>query len=168
MFKNIFSKKNDFSKIKLFFSDVDGTLTDAGMYYGENGIEYKRFNCHDGQGFELLRSRSILVGLITSENTKMVADRAKKIGVDFLVQGEKYEGKLTAVIEICKKNNISLNEVAYIGDDINCKELLESVGFRACPKNAQGIIKKIPNIIKLRKKGGDGAVREFINLILGD
>ena len=159
-------KKTNTKKIKLFLSDVDGTLTDAGMYYGQNGEEFKKFNTHDGKGFELLRKVGIKTGIITSENTKIVENRAKKLKVDYLYQGLEHIGKLEIAKEICKKENITLDEVAYIGDDINCKELLENVGLAACPSNALDEIKQIQNIIKLSKKGGDGAVREFINKIL--
>lgn len=153
-------------EIKLFLSDVDGTLTDAGMYYGENGEEFKKFNTHDGKGFELLRKAGIKTGIITSENTKIVENRAKKMKVDYLYQGLEHKGKLEIAKEICKKENITLSEVAYIGDDINCKELLESVGICACPNNALDEILNITNIIKLSRSGGDGAVREFVNEII--
>jgi len=160
--------KNKKTDIKLFLSDVDGTLTDAGMYYSENGEEFKKFNTHDGKGFELLRKAGIKTGIITSENTKIIENRAKKIKVDYLYQGLEHKGKLDIAKEICKKENISLEEVAYIGDDVNCKELLENVGLKACPRNALDEIKNIPNIIKLSQKGGDGAVREFIDILLGN
>lgn len=166
MCKYILSKRKKEQQIKLFLSDVDGTLTDAGMYYGENGEEFKKFNTHDGKGFELLRKAGIKTGIITSENTKIVANRAKKLKVDFLYQGLEHKGKLDVAKEICKELNISLDEVAYIGDDINCKELLSSVGIAACPLNALEEIKNIPNIIKLSKSGGDGAVREIIEMII--
>jgi len=166
MKKHILKYKKQDIKIKLFLSDVDGTLTDAGMYYGENGEEFKKFNTHDGKGFELLRLSGIKTGIITSENTKIVTNRAKKMKVDYLYQGLEYKGKLDIAKEICKKENISLDEVAYIGDDVNCKELLESVGLKACPNNALDEIKNIPYIIKLSKNGGNGAVREFIEYIL--
>ena len=162
MHKYILSKKTKQNKIKLFLSDVDGTLTDAGMYYGENGEEFKKFNTHDGKGFELLRKAGIKTGIITSENTKIVENRAKKLKVDFLYQGLEHKGKLDIAKEICKELNITLDEVAYIGDDVNCKELLSSVGFAACPANALDEIKEIENIIKLKRNGGEGAVREFI------
>ena len=165
MDKHILSKFSK-PKIKLFLSDVDGTLTDAGMYYSENGEEFKKFNTHDGKGFELLRKAGIKTGIITSENTKIVENRAKKLKVDYLYQGLEHKGKLDIAKEICEKENISLQEVAYIGDDINCKELLQSVGFAACPANAINEIKNIPNITKLLKSGGDGAVREFVGIIL--
>lgn len=166
MYKYILSKRKKEYQIKLFLSDVDGTLTDAGMYYGENGEEFKKFNTHDGKGFELLRKAGIKTGIITSENTKIVANRAKKLKVDFLYQGLEHKGKLDVAKEICKELNISLDEVAYIGDDINCKELLQNVGLKACPSNAVEEIKNIPNIIKLSKSGGSGAVREFIENFL--
>lgn len=165
MHKHILSKRPK-PTIKLFLSDVDGTLTDAGMYYGENGEEFKKFNTHDGKGFELLRKAGIKTGIITSENTNIVANRAKKLKVDYLYQGLEHKGKLEIAKEICQKENISLQEVAYMGDDINCKELLQGVGMAACPANALEEIKNIPNIMKLSKCGGDGAVREFVDSIL--
>lgn len=165
MYKLILSKAPS-KKIKLFLTDVDGTLTDAGMYYGEGGEEFKKFNTHDGKGFELLRKAGIKTGIITSENTDIVKNRAKKLKVDFLYQGLEHDGKLNAVIGICKDQGISLEDVAYIGDDVNCKELLEHVGLCACPKNSQTIVKSIPGILQLSKNGGDGAVREFVNIIL--
>ncbi|WP_066408024.1 acylneuraminate cytidylyltransferase [Aliarcobacter skirrowii] len=166
MCKYILSKRKKEQQIKLFLSDVDGTLTDAGMYYGENGEEFKKFNTQDGKGFELLRKAGIKTGIITSENTKIVANRSKKLKVDYLYQGLEHKGKLDIAKEICKELNISLDEVAYIGDDINCKELLLNVGLAACPSNALDEIKNIPNIIKLSKAGGDGAVREIIEILI--
>ena len=168
MYKYILSQKQSDKKIKLFATDVDGVLTDAGMYYDKKGNELKKFHTHDGMGFQLLREKGIKTAIITGENTKIVKNRAKKITPDYLYQNRMNEGKLNAVEEICKKENISFDEVAYIGDDINDKELLEMAGFSACPKNATSEIKKIPNIIRLEKNGGDGAVREFIEIILRD
>jgi YrbI family 3-deoxy-D-manno-octulosonate 8-phosphate phosphatase len=152
--------------IKLFLSDVDGVLTDAGMYYSENGMESKKFNTHDGMAFQLLREAGIKTGIITSENTAIVKNRAKKLKVDYLYQGKAFGSKLEAALDICKKENISLNEIAYIGDDINCLSLLKEAGLAACPKNATHKIKSIPNIALLTKNGGDGVVREFAELIL--
>jgi len=159
-----FSKQKQ--KIKLFLSDVDGTLTDSGMYYSENGDELKKFNTHDGKGFELLRNAGIKTGIITSENTKIVENRAKKLKVDYLYQGITHHEKLQVVKEICAIENITLDEVAYIGDDINCYELLSGIGLPACPANSNNKIQQIPNIIHLKKNGGDGAVREFVCKIL--
>lgn len=168
MRENVLHKHAKNKKIKLFLCDVDGTLTDAGMYYGENGEELKKFNTHDGKGFELLRNARIKTGIITSEETNIVTNRAKKLKVDYLYQGLEHKGKLEIAKQICIKEGITLDEVAYIGDDINCKELLEAVGICACPKDALAKIRSIPNIIELSLKGGDGAVREFVDIILRD
>ena len=167
MYKHILSKKQSvLKKVKLFLTDVDGTLTDGGMYYSEEGDELKKFNTRDGLGIRLLREAGVKVGIITSENTQIVERRAKKLQVDYLYQGKIDGGKLAIAHEICKKENISMDEVAYIGDDVNCIDLLKAVGFAACPADAQDSVKSIPNILVLQSKGGDGCVREFIERIL--
>lgn len=153
-------------KIKLFISDVDGVMTDAGMYYTESGDEFKKFNTHDGMGVKLLREKGIKTAIITSEITNIVERRAKKLKIDYLYQSCK--NKLEAAREICSKENISLEETAYIGDDINCLELLNHVGLAACPINAVEKIKAIPHIIHLKKKGGEGVVREYVEMILAN
>lgn len=166
MRKHVLSKRTSQPQIKLFLSDVDGTLTDGGMYYSEKGDELKKFNTRDGMGFQLLREAGIKTGIITSENTEIVANRAKKLKIDFLVQGKRDGGKLAAAQEICDQLGITLNEVAYIGDDINCRELLEAVGVKACPIDANRRIKIINNIQVMQKQGGEGCVREFVEKIL--
>lgn len=155
-------------KIKLFLSDVDGTLTDAGMYYSKSGEMLKKFNTHDGKGFELLKNNGIKVGIITSEDTEIVEMRSKKLKLDYLFQGKEHNGKFETVLEICKNEGITLQEVAYIGDDINCIELLENVGVAACPKDSVPKVKCILDIKIMTKNGGDGAVREFAEIILND
>ncbi|MCR8667208.1 acylneuraminate cytidylyltransferase [Aestuariibaculum sp. M13] len=168
LMKRFILKENKLSNvdIKLFVTDVDGVLTDAGMYYSESGDELKKFNTHDGMAFQLLRERGIKTAIVTSENTKIVENRAKKLKVDYLYQGKKHGGKLEAVLDMCKKENIDIKQVAYIGDDINCFELLSHVDLAACPNNALSKIKNIPNIIHLQKNGGEGVVREFVEIIL--
>ena len=136
------------------------------MYYDQDGSELKKFNTHDGKGFELLRKSGIKTGIITSEYTKIVENRARKLDSDYLYQGVEQNEKLEVAKEICKIENISLREVAYIGDDINCKELLENVGLAACPHDAMAEIKAIHGIWILKMDGGKGAMREFADLIL--
>ncbi len=150
-------------KIKLFATDVDGTLTDAGMYYCANGDEFKKFNTRDGMGMKLIQAEGVKIVIITSEDTEIVTRRAKKLGVDYLFQGKR--PKLETITELCEKIGITLNEVAYIGDDVNDFELLSAVGLKACPNDAIKKIAEIPNIIRTSKKGGEGAVREFIEMI---
>ena len=161
-------KTQPVTKIKLFLTDVDGVLTDGGMYYSETGDELKKFNTRDGMGFHLLREAGIKSGIITTENTQIVERRAAKLKVDYVYQGKNTGGKLQTALEICRKEGITLAEAAYIGDDINCYDLLCEVGLAACQADAVDKIKTIPNIRILRKKGGEGVVREFIEIILGN
>lgn len=158
--------QNSELNIKLFLTDVDGVLTDAGMYYSENGDELKKFNTHDGMGLQLIRQKGIKTGIITSENTMMVERRFNKLKLDYLYQGKREGGKLASALEICEKEGITLQNVAYIGDDINCLELLSNVGLAACPANALDAVKQIPGIVRMNKKGGEGCVREFIEMII--
>lgn len=167
MQKHVLSPKHSVRKhIKLFLCDVDGTLTDGGMYYSETGDELKKFNTRDGMGFQLLREAGIKTGIITSENTKIVENRAKKLKIDFLRQSKSDGGKLAAAQEICDELGITLSEVAYIGDDINCYALLSTVAVAACPADAMLKVKSISDIHVMAKKGGEGCVREFIESLL--
>jgi YrbI family 3-deoxy-D-manno-octulosonate 8-phosphate phosphatase len=134
------------------------------MYYTENGDEFKKFSTYDGMGFQLLQKTGVKVGILTTEDRELNRRRAKKIGLDFDFHGAK--DKLQIVKDLCEKENISLDEIAYIGDDVNCFELLSNAGVSACPMNAVFKIKSIPNIIQLQRNGGDGVVREFVELIL--
>ena len=152
--------------IKLFLTDVDGVMTDSGLYYTEAGDELKKFNAHDGMGLQLIRQKNIKTGIITSEDTKLVERRFQRLKLDYLSQGKRDGGKLTAVKEICEKEGITLANIAYIGDDVNCFELLSSVGIAACPADAVDVIKNIPGIIQMKKKGGEGCVREFVEMIM--
>lgn len=165
---NINKKENDFSRIKLFLSDVDGVLTDGGMYYSENGDELKKFNTRDGMAFQLLREHGIKIGIVTSENTNIVKNRSKKLKMDYLIQGKAFGGKLDAVKNLCEKENINLSEVAYVGDDLNCFDLLSSVGFAFCPKDACSKIKKIDAVYVMDKIGGDGVIRKIVDDIISN
>ena len=136
------------------------------MYYSENGDELKKFNTHDGMGLQLIRQKGIKTGIITSENTMMVERRFNKLKLDYLYQGKREGGKLASALEICEKEGITLQNVAYIGDDSNCLELLSNVGLAACPANALDAVKQIPGIVRMNKKGGEGCVREFIEMII--
>jgi YrbI family 3-deoxy-D-manno-octulosonate 8-phosphate phosphatase len=151
--------------IKLFIMDVDGVLTDASMYYSNNGDELKRFSTYDGMAMEFLRQKGIKTAIITSENTKIVENRARKIKIDYLFQG--VVDKLSVAKSLCKKEKISLqNDVAYIGDDVNDMQLLQEVKYKACPSNAMKDVKSIEGIFQLKAKGGDGVVREFVEILI--
>ena len=152
--------------IGLFMTDVDGTLTDGGMYYGSDGTEFKKFNTRDGMGLQLLQRAGVKVGIVTSENTAINVNRARKLGVDYLKQSARDGGKLAAVNEICDELGIRLDQVAYVGDDVNCYDLLASVRWAACPADACEKVKSIPGIHILSRRGGDACVREWIDMIL--
>ena len=114
----------------------------------------------------MLREKGIKVGFITSENRELNQRRADKLKLDFLYQGKRNGGKLAVAQEICEKLGISMQEVAYIGDDVNCIALLSAVGMAACPADADAKVKAIPGILVMTKKGGEGCVREFCNHII--
>ena len=149
--------------LKLVLSDVDGVLTDAGMYYSEHGDELKKFNTRDGKGFERLRHLGIKTGIVTAENTRIVAARAKKLGLDYVYQGIRDKG---AILEqLCRDLALDPGEVAYIGDDLNDLEILGKVGFAAAPSDAVDQIKAAAHYV-CRAKGGEGCVRELADLII--
>ena len=155
------SKRKSQSSIKLFVSDVDGVLTDGGMYYTEDGNEMKKFNTKDGVAFRMLHENNVKTAIITGENTNIVSNRAKKMQVDYLFQG--VTDKITVLKGLCSELGISLDEVAYIGDDIGDIDCLYAVGIAACPADAISLVKEISNIIILKNIGGNGCVREFVN-----
>jgi len=150
--------------IKLFLSDVDGVLTDAGMYYTEAGDEIKKFNTYDGMAFNLLQAKGVKVGILTKEDRELNRRRAKKLNLDFDFHG--VQDKMQLVQQLCQDLGITLEEVAYIGDDINDLELLQAVGIAACPQNARPEVKYVPGIYQLKTPGGGGALRELAEQIL--
>jgi 3-deoxy-D-manno-octulosonate 8-phosphate phosphatase (KDO 8-P phosphatase) len=147
------------NNINLILTDIDGVWTDGGMYYDNNGNELKKFHTYDSAGVLFCKKLNIPVGILTGEKTDIVANRAKKLNVEFVYQG--VSNKLEIANDICKKYNINLANVAYIGDDLNDIELLKAVGYSACPASAPIYIKKIVSIV-LQKNGGEGVFREFI------
>lgn len=165
-YKSDFQKSSPKPSIKLFISDIDGTLTDGGMYYSESGDELKKFNTRDGMGFGMLREAGVKTALVTSEDRELNHRRAEKMKIDYLTQGKREGGKIEAVKAIVGELGITMDEVAYIGDDVNCIDLLSSVGYVACPADACAMVKEIPGITVMTKKGGEGCVREFIERLL--
>lgn len=148
---------------KLVLTDVDGVLTDGGMYYDQKGNEWKKFNTSDSLGVLLCKTLKIEIAFITGENTRIVERRAEKLQITHLIQGSK--DKLGDAEKLCKKLKIKLNETAYIGDDLIDVPLLGKVGFSAAPANAAGYIKDKVDYITA-KQGGYGAFREFIEEML--
>jgi len=148
--------------IKMFLTDCDGTLTDGGMYYSSDGEVMKKFNTRDGVGLRLLKENGIITGIITGENSDIVCKRAEKLKVDEVLLG--VTDKVMVIQDLCKKYGIEMNEVAYIGDDINDTEAIKNVGLGMCVGNAIPEVKKIAKIVT-KALGGKGAVREASELV---
>tara|TARA_Y100001958_G_C21133465_1_gene474146 strand:+ start:325 stop:840 length:516 start_codon:yes stop_codon:yes gene_type:complete len=152
-------------KIKIFFTDIDGVWTDGSMYYSEDGNESKRFNTYDSAGVLLLQTLDIPLVIVSGEKSKMVENRAKKLGIDKVFLGVK--NKLSIAEKILLDYNYELSESAYIGDDLNDLPLLKRVGLSACPYSATELIKNNVDWV-LTKAGGMGAFREFVEKYLSE
>ena len=152
------------AKIKLLLTDNDGVLTDTGVYYSIRGEELKRFSIRDGMGVERLRDLAkIPTGIITGEISGTIKKRAEKLQVTELYVGVKEKHKLFG--KILKKNKLQPENVAFIGDDMNDYELLKMVGLSAAPADAVESIRNIVDYV-CTNKGGNGAFREFAELII--
>ncbi len=150
-------------KIKIFLTDSDGCLTDGGMYYSENGDELKKFNAKDGMGFRLLREKGIKIGIITGEDVALVRRRAEKLKMDEVHCG--IQNKLEVVKAICEKYGCALENVAYVGDDINDVEVLQSVGLACSVADAMQAAKDAADYVT-KSCGGNGAIREIVEMLL--
>lgn len=151
------------SNLKLVITDVDGVLTDGSLFYTVDGVAMKKFNIKDGMGTYLLREAGIPCGVISSDPSDFIEQRAKRIKLDFLYT--EIRNKKDKLLEICSEKNISPDNVAYIGDDVNDLEIIEAVGFSACPDDAVPRVRELVDYV-CERKGGEGAFREFVDLIL--
>lgn len=152
-----------FKGIKIFFADVDGTLTDGCTYYTAKGEELKKFNHKDGRGNFLLRKHKIKFGIITGENTEIVSRRAEKLNADYCFLG--VENKLDLIESFCSEHGLSLEEIAFIGDDTNDMDLIKNVGLSFAVNDSMPSIKESAHYVCSRK-GGDGAFREAVDFII--
>lgn len=151
-------------EIKLILTDIDGVWTDGGMFYDQTGNEWKKFNTSDSAGIFWAHNKGIPVGILTGEKTEIVRRRAEKLKVDYLFQG--VVDKLSAAEELCNELGINLEQVAYIGDDLNDAKLLKRVGIAGVPASAPFYIRRLSTIF-LEKGGGEGVFREFVEKVLG-
>ncbi len=149
--------------LKLVVFDVDGCMTNGGISYDSRGNEIKTFNVKDGLGIVTLNKIGIKTAIITGRESKIVEDRAKELHISYIYQGVK--NKLEKLDEILKKESIRYNEVAYIGDDINDTPILKKVGYSFAPSDACVYAKDTAKII-LKRAGGEGAVRDMIEILL--
>jgi 3-deoxy-D-manno-octulosonate 8-phosphate phosphatase (KDO 8-P phosphatase) len=153
----------NFSPVKLLALDVDGILTDGGLYYTETGEVCKKFNVKDGKGIKLLIQSGIKVAIISANDSPATHHRAKKLGIEYCFTG--VEDKLTILKDLCQKLDLPLSQVAYMGDDLNDLPVLKAVGF---PLTVADAIyeNRMNSIYVTRLSGGQGAVREICNLVL--
>ena len=149
--------------IRLVATDVDGVLTDGGLYYSDSGEQTKKFNVWDGLGLVLLRRAGLVTAVVTMDQTPLVKIRAAKLGITEIHQGVK--DKLAVLKELASKYGIRLEDIAYVGDDVPDLPALRAVGFSAAPANGrESVRKKVRYVCKA--KGGEGAVREVADMIL--
>ncbi len=127
-------------KIKLLAMDVDGTMTNSTVYYSKNGEELKQFCIRDGMGIELLRREGIKTAIVTSENSPIVVARANKLKIEHLLLGSR--NKKIDLEQLASHFGIEVNEIAFIGDDVNDLQAIQSAGVGACPSDAHDLIKE--------------------------
>ena len=151
------------ARVELLALDVDGVLTDGGLYYSNSGEELKKFNVKDGQGIKLVMQSGVKVAIISANNSTATLHRAKKLGIERAFVG--IEDKLATLKKISQELNLSLDRVAYIGDDLKDLPVLQAVG---CPITVADAIpeNKASAVYVTELKGGRGCVREICNLLL--
>lgn len=155
--------RDHFGRIRLLVLDVDGVLTDAGMYYAENGDELKKFNTRDGHGIRMLQDAGVRVAIVTRERTGIVARRAAKLRIEDVHQG--ILDKLPVVRALCEKHGIPMSDACYVGDDLGDLEAMQGVGLPVAVRDALPQIRRVARYVT-RKRGGEGAGREVCDLIL--
>jgi 3-deoxy-D-manno-octulosonate 8-phosphate phosphatase (KDO 8-P phosphatase) len=155
--------RSRFCQVKLLALDVDGVLTDGGLYYTDSGEEFKKFNVKDGLGLKLLMQAGIDVAIISASNSTATLHRAKKLGITHVFIGK--EDKLSVLKELCERFRLSLSQVAYAGDDLNDLPILKVVG---CPLTVADAMPENQSqaIYVTHLAGGRGAVREICDRIL--
>ena len=149
--------------IKLVLLDVDGTLTDGGIYRGNNGEELKRFNVKDGYAILNAQRLGIEFGIITGRKSELVEIRSNELKIKYLYQG--ISEKTVILEEIMQKTGLEKEEIAYMGDDLNDILIMKQSGLTGAPKDAADEVIQIVDFVS-GKNGGSGAVREFVEYIL--
>lgn len=156
------AKKHTIAKnIKLLVIDIDGVLTDGGMYYTESGDELKKFNTKDGLAIKRLVKNGMQIAFLSNgKNSALIQSRAKLLGVQKVYVG--FEEKEKILDKWVKELKITYKNVAYVGDDVNDMRVINKVAFSACPADAIDVIQQKASII-LTRNGGDACVREMID-----
>ena len=150
-------------KIRMLLFDVDGVMTDGGIILGGNGLELKKFSAQDGMGITLAKQAGMLVGIITGRQSLAVTQRAQELAIDEVFQGS--NNKIEALTQSRQKYNVAAEEMAYIGDDLGDLAVMSRVGLAIAVANAVAEVKERAHYVTERH-GGDGAIREVVDMIL--
>lgn len=149
--------------IRMLLMDVDGVLTDGQLLFDADGRELKAFSAYDGLGLSMARGVGLLCGIITARHSTVVAHRAAELKLDEVHQAA--GDKLAVFVSVCRKRELALSQVAFIGDDWTDLPTLQRAGFSACPANAVPEVRARVDYVT-RRRGGHGAVRELVELLL--
>ena len=149
--------------ISLIAFDIDGIMTDGGLYFSDSGEEFKRFNSLDGHGIKMLKSSGIQVAIITGRTSRCVTKRAENLGIGYVYQG--VERKLEAMVDLLDKLNLSRDATAYMGDDVVDLCVMRHVGLSISVPDSPQIVHEHSDYIT-KRRGGHGAVREACELIM--
>ena len=148
---------------RLIAFDVDGVMTDGGLYYSDSGEEFKRFNSLDGQGLKMLRASGVEVAIITGRTSRCVEARARNLGITHVYQG--VEHKLEAMVDLLNKLKLSRDAAAYMGDDIVDLTVMRHVGLAISVPESPQLVREHSAYVTQRS-GGHGAVREACEMIM--
>ncbi len=154
---------NKIKNIKLLITDVDGVLTDGGLYYTIEGLVMKRFQVKDGMAVHLLREKGIEVAIVSGDASDIGIIRGQRLGIELLYKN--IQDKKQTLTEICQLKNLTFDEIAYIGDDVNDIEAIKSVAVSSAPADAVNEVLELVDY-RCQKKGGEGAFREFADFLL--
>jgi 3-deoxy-D-manno-octulosonate 8-phosphate phosphatase (KDO 8-P phosphatase) len=150
-------------KVRIILMDVDGVMTDGGLFYGNQGEEIIKFNIQDGFGIRMARLAGLKTGLITGRHSEAVSRRARELKIDMVIQGVYH--KLPAYLEILKSTGYTDNDVCYIGDDLLDLDIMERAGLAVAPSDGRNEIRQIADFIT-EEPGGRGAVRKVIETVI--
>lgn len=149
--------------IKLLICDVDGVMTDGGLYFGDNGLEYKAFHSRDGLGIKMLQRSGIPLAVITARTSEVVKHRMKNLNIDLVFQGQL--NKILAFEDLCQNLNLSTEQVAYVGDDLVDMPVMKKVGLSIAVADAHERVRQHADWIT-QHTGGHGAVRDVCELLM--
>lgn len=156
-------KLKSFSEIKLLSLDVDGVLTDGGLYYTDDGDEIRKFNVKDGMGIKKIQEVGVQIAIISAGSSPSILHRANHLGIDHVFI--RCNEKLPKIIRLCDELQIDLSQVGHVGDDVNDLPIMQAVGYPMTIADAMDSVIEVAHYVS-KRKGGEGAVREICDLIV--